>query len=589
MTKAFTQTALALTALHISAQNMRSENKEVVVEDIIDSIRENGIMVPLIVRREDKANQESGEKQEAYGVVAGRRRFTALWLIHQKEINEFGDNAKAPLIPCIVIDKDDDALAYEVSLTENVSREQPSPMEEYKCFANLLKAGTPPHEIGKRFGISEKGVRQRLALGQLVAPLQKLYDAKEINIDTVKALTLGNKSQQRAWLKLYKENNAPMGRWVKDWLSGGDAVKTSAAIFPLEDYKGKLLADLFGEEEQFACTETFWKHQNAAIAERERQYKEDGWQDVIIHEGHFYQYDFEETSKEEGGRVYIIINKNGTVKFIEGLLTYAEANRKRRAKAKAKNGETSQNHVPTRPEMSGPLVEYFDAHRALIAKVGLMSRPDMAQRLMVASMIAGSQKVSVSDNTPTIGKEETAESLKSSKASRLLSEERNALCDLLGLKGERKLLCLSYNDKTSFMSLFAKLLKLSDEEVNRIQTFIMCERLCHGNAVVEAVGALSGVKPEDYWSPDDAFFNILRDKNIIKEMVAEVGGRDLANQHQHETGKAQKARLVELVEQKTEWRPKWLYFQPSAYRKIEGCELARRWKSIKKHFKSFTM
>jgi len=53
---------------------------------------------------------------------------------------------------------------------------------------------------------------------------------------------------------------------LKHWLFGGERIATAAARFAVEDYKGEIIADLFGEVSCFADRDAFWVLQNAAIA-----------------------------------------------------------------------------------------------------------------------------------------------------------------------------------------------------------------------------------------------------------------------------------------------------------------------------------
>lgn len=56
---------------------------------------------------------------------------------------------------------------------------------------------------------------------------------------------------------------------MKQWLFGTDQIATTAALFPLEAYKGKMITDLFCDASYFADVEAFWALQNAAVAKPE--------------------------------------------------------------------------------------------------------------------------------------------------------------------------------------------------------------------------------------------------------------------------------------------------------------------------------
>jgi ParB family chromosome partitioning protein len=58
--------------------------------------------------------------------------------------------------------------------------------------------------------------------------------------------------------------------------------------------------------------------------------------------------------------------------------------------------------------------------------------------------------------------------------------------------------------------LLARLLSMPDEEILRIMTFLMAEALPAGSAAVEVLGNILKVDMARWWSPDKAFFELLR-------------------------------------------------------------------------------
>jgi ParB family chromosome partitioning protein len=73
-----------------------------------------------------------------------------------------------------------------------------------------------------------------------------------------------------------------MGHNLKLWLFGGSAIPASNALFGLDDYKGRMVADLFGEDSYFVDTAKFWELQNQAVAAKREALLADGWADVEI-------------------------------------------------------------------------------------------------------------------------------------------------------------------------------------------------------------------------------------------------------------------------------------------------------------------
>lgn len=200
--------AIALNQLHVSPLNMRAEKKEPslkrmaqIAANILPTVRENGIQSDLIVRRNNAG----------YEILAGLRRFYAAKVIEQ----ERGD---FPPLPCDVRENLSDADAREVSLIENVARENADEITCYEAFAALIKDGRTVDEIARTFGKTEREVRQTLAIANLLPRVRDLYRDEELDASDLQLLTIATKTQQRDWLKLWDDNDAPTGHGLKGWL-----------------------------------------------------------------------------------------------------------------------------------------------------------------------------------------------------------------------------------------------------------------------------------------------------------------------------------------------------------------------------------
>lgn len=102
-------------------------------------------------------------------------------------------------------------------------------------------------------------------------------------------------------------------------------------------------------------------------------------------------------------------------------------------------------------------------------------------------------------------------------------------------------------------------------------TVVMGETLEAGSVALEAVGGEIGVDMAQVWQADDAFFDVLRDKEVLSRIVAEVAGEQVAAANAKETGKVLKCVLRDHLggtngRPKVEnWVPRWMAFPPSAY------------------------
>ena len=325
-------------------------------------------------------------------------------------------------------------------------------------------------------------VKRRLAIANLSPKIRQAYRAEEIDGETLRALTLASKQQQKDWLALFEdsEQGAPRGSNLKRWLLGGSQISTKNAIFDLATYKGEIVSDLFGEESYFANPDTFWTLQNEAIAKLKASFEGNGWTRVEIMEQdqRFHEWDYEKTSKKKGGAVFISVSERGEVEVHEGYLSRAEA-RKREAKGK---GTPDKKAKPDKPELTKPMQNYFGLHRHAAVRLELLNHPQLALRLAVAHMVAGSRLWQVRSDPQRADKPEIEASVMQSKAQQAFAEKRQSVCDLLGLDPDRSELVRPNGDDFQTVAVFVQLLKLTDDEVMHVLAFAMAETLEAGTA-----------------------------------------------------------------------------------------------------------
>ena len=557
---------IELSKLSISELNMRHGRKAPDVSDILPSIREKGVRQTLLVRRE----------ASGYGIVAGRRRFFAL----QQIAKESGTD---PLVPCAVMAEGDVASAIEASIIENVARLPATEMEQYTAFRKLHDEGRTVEEIAGFFGVSELNVKRVLALAALSAPIRKLYAEDEVDRETVRALTLATPAQQADWLKLWNSETerAPMGRACRAWITGGSAITTDKALFDLAGYTGAVTADLFGETAVFADAAAFWQAQGAVIAERVEGYQQRGWVDVILMErgAYFQRWDYVQTTKKQGGKVIVEQRHDGTVTFHEGWLKAAEA---RKARTATVSGETAPE-ADMRPEMSGPMADYIGLHRHAVAQASLIRNPAIAMRLMAAHALCGSSLWNVRLHWPGAVKEATLSSVEGGSAAAELVTAREGvetLFEALGAPVPRR-----SGDAYHLCESFAALLAMSDAEVLQVMALAMAETLDSGGPVVEVALHACGTDLAEFWKPDEAFFDLLRDKRVITAFIADAVSPETAREAGDATTKAQKAQLAEALAARetsldSAWLPGWMHVPPMRHLDGAACPPADAWNRI---------
>ena len=347
------------------------------VSDLIPSIRSIGVIQPLLVH----------PNGEGYEVVAGGRRLRAAQAIAQEA------GGIEPL-PCAVLEAEDDAAAIEASLAENIARLPMDEIDQYEAFAAFKAKGRTVTAIADSFGVTERLVKQRLAIAGLLPAILNAYRAGRIDGASLRTLTMATKAQQKAWLKRFRdpEDEEPTGRWLKMWLFGGAEIPLSSALFPLEAYDGHIVSDLFGEERYFDDPEKFWKLQLEAVFQRQAAYLEEGWSNVVVMQTgeRFYSYDKTGRGRHEGGWVYIACADNGEIGFHEGWLPEKEARRLDRAAAKAEGKLDGKAGADPKPELTKAAIRYCELHRHNAVRMELLKAPDTALRVIAAHMIAGS-------------------------------------------------------------------------------------------------------------------------------------------------------------------------------------------------------
>lgn len=129
--------------------------------ELAQSISVHGLIQPITVRRK-------GEKGEHYEIICGERRFRACRMLKLAEI------------PAIVREATDEQ-AYDLSISENLQREDVPPMEAAEAYKRLID--TKRYDVASlalQFGKSEKHVYQTLKLCELIKGIANLVKAGKL-------------------------------------------------------------------------------------------------------------------------------------------------------------------------------------------------------------------------------------------------------------------------------------------------------------------------------------------------------------------------------------------------------------------------
>lgn len=144
----------------------RKEFDETKIQELAASILEHGILTPILVRKTDIG----------YELIAGERRLRASKLIQLDDID------------AIVVDFDDDQM-MEVSLIENIQRENLNIMEEAMAYQQMMDRFDYTQELlSKKVGKSREHIANTLRLNKLPKEVAKLVVDNQLSMGHVRPL-----------------------------------------------------------------------------------------------------------------------------------------------------------------------------------------------------------------------------------------------------------------------------------------------------------------------------------------------------------------------------------------------------------------
>ena len=166
----------------------RRDFDPVALQELADSIREYGILQPLIVTKIVK-DIDSGTAVQ-YELIAGERRLRASQLLNLERV------------PAIVRPSLEERQKLEAAIIENVQRAELNIIETARAYAKLAdEFGLAQREIAQRIGISREAVSNAIRLLQLPSEAQRALQEGKISESHCRViLTIQNPEKQRALL-----------------------------------------------------------------------------------------------------------------------------------------------------------------------------------------------------------------------------------------------------------------------------------------------------------------------------------------------------------------------------------------------------
>lgn len=220
----------------------KTPHSEASIEGKAASIAAKGMLQNLVVEPECDAE---GQPTGCYLVAVGEgRRLAQLLRVKRKEIK------KAEPIRCVIDTVND---AAEISLDENVTRENLHPADEFERFRELAEhRGWGAEEIAARFGVTAHVVRQRLRLGAVSPKLMQVYRDGELTLDQLMAfaITEDHARQEQVYENLsYNRDPSFIRRdLMKTHIPATDRRAIFIGVEAYTEAGGNIVRDLFTED-----------------------------------------------------------------------------------------------------------------------------------------------------------------------------------------------------------------------------------------------------------------------------------------------------------------------------------------------------
>ncbi|MDT4966641.1 MAG: ParB family transcriptional regulator, chromosome partitioning protein [Acidobacteriota bacterium] len=203
--------------IEASSAQPRTNFDEASLEELAQSVRSNGIVQPILVRR----------RGARYQLVAGERRWRA------------AQRAGLQRIPAVIREIADDKL-LELALIENIQRQELNAIEEAHAYRSLIETlGLTQEVVAQRVGRDRSFITNYLRLLRLPEDLQRLVEEAKLTMGHARALLgVSNESTQRSVARSIIERALSVReteRIIKRIASGGSPTLTETSSTKLND------------------------------------------------------------------------------------------------------------------------------------------------------------------------------------------------------------------------------------------------------------------------------------------------------------------------------------------------------------------
>ena len=170
---------IPLAQIGVNPDQPRKTFDEADLEDLAASIREKGVLTPILLR-------PVKGRAYSYEIVAGERRYRASKMAGLNEIPAFIKNLA-------------DENAMEIALIENVQREDLNPIEEAAGYVNLMnKCKYTLEDVSRLIGKSQSYIRNSIRLNALPASVKKMVEQGEISASHARTIAVAENPEEMA-------------------------------------------------------------------------------------------------------------------------------------------------------------------------------------------------------------------------------------------------------------------------------------------------------------------------------------------------------------------------------------------------------
>ncbi|HHX52411.1 MAG TPA: ParB/RepB/Spo0J family partition protein [Erysipelothrix sp.] len=207
--------AIKLNEIVVNPYQPRRDFDQDKLQELSDSIVQHGVLTPVLVRK----------AIHGYELIAGERRLRASKLANVEEI------------PAIVVDFDDEQM-MEVSLIENIQREDLNVIEEAAAYRNLIdRFGYTQEDVARRMNKSRSHITNLLRLLTLPETVIKMVEAGDLSMGHVRPLvTIKDEDELIKMARKAKSENLSV-RQVEAMLKEKPSNKIKINRQPRSEYK----------------------------------------------------------------------------------------------------------------------------------------------------------------------------------------------------------------------------------------------------------------------------------------------------------------------------------------------------------------